>query len=260
MSNLLRIAVPAVSLLTVTALAGDARATDADEILETRHHSYESPQHFAIEFRVAPYRPQIDEDPGLTSAPYQAVFGDMYRAEIALEMDWQALRIPHVGTIGPGLSAGATEMSNRATLRSTGKPSGENTNLSIYPLYAVAVLRVDFFQRELHVPLVPYVKGGVGLAFWRASNDTATSEIKDAAGNVTSRGLGHTWGTHFAAGVAIHLNAFDPTAARNLDETMGINNTYLFGEYMMSDLKGIGQQNVLFVGTRTFLGGLAFEF
>jgi hypothetical protein len=259
-NDVLRFAVPTAALLTLALLSGDARATDAAEILETRHHSYESPQHFAFELRVAPYRPQIDEDPGLNSAPYQTVFGDAYRVELAAEMDWQVLRIPHVGTIGPGLSAGITQMTARAKRAGTQDDSGENTSLSIYPMYAVAVLRVDFFQRELRIPLVPYVKGGVGLAFWRASNDAGTSEIKDAAGNATSRGLGHTWGTHFAVGVALHLNAFDPTSARNLDETTGINNTYLFGEYMMSDLKGIGQQNVLFVGTRTFLGGLAFEF
>ncbi len=236
-------------------VAREARADDDLGVLDTRHHQYESPQHFAFEVRVAPYRPQIDEDPAIAgTAPYNAVFGSAYRVEVAVEMDWQALRIPHVGTLGPGLSIGTTGMTAKAKRRDNGQLSGEDTSLDIYPMYAVAVFRVDVLSRELHIPLVPYAKGGIGMALYRASNDTGTS----VAGG--DPGRGHTFGSHVALGLALRLNVFDPSAARNLDESTGINGTYLFGEYMMSDLKGIAQTNPLYVGTRTFLGGLAFEF
>jgi hypothetical protein len=237
--------------------ANEARAQEGSGVLDTRHHSYASPQHFAMELRVAPYRPQIDEEPGLTTAPYNKVFGNAYRIEVALELDWQVLRIPHVGTIGPGLGVGYTTMSSKAKIVSTGKDSDETTSLSIYPMYGVFVFRADVFQREAKIPLVPYVKAGIGLAFYRASNDKGTSV---STSKPDEPGKGHTFGTHLAVGLALHLNVFDQVAARNLDESVGINNTYLFGEYMMSDLKGISQDAPMYVGTRTLLGGLAFEF
>ena len=223
-------------------------------MLDARHHKYESPQHFAMELRFAPYRPQVDEDPQLHGAPYNTVFGDMARLEVALELDWQVLRIPHVGTIGPGLSLGYTGMADKAKIKKTGETSGETTSLDIFPMYAVAVFRADVFMREARIPLVPYVKAGVGLAFYRAYNDGGTSVVGDTPGK------GNAYGTHLALGLALQLNVFDRAAARNLDESIGINNTYLFGEYMRSDLTSSTQARALYVGTRTLLGGLAFEF
>jgi hypothetical protein len=54
---------------------------------------------------------------------------------------------------------------------------------------------------------------------------------------------------------------FDEYAAKNFDEAMGVNNTYLFGELMRSDLSGLGiQSSPLRVGESTWVAGLAFEF
>lgn len=234
-------------------------AQDESGALQPRHHvEYESPQHFDIEIRFAPYTPHIDYDPSLNGTPYRDTFGSMARLEVAAEFDWQAVRIPHLGTIGPGVAAGYTSMSAPAPFKNpppNSPPSVETTSLDIFPFYAVLVLRADVVEKELHIPLVPYVKGGVGYALWRAYNDGGTSE--SAAGVA---GKGHTWGSQVAAGVSLDLNVFDLTAARDFDNSLGVNHTYFFAEYMRSTLTGLGQAHALYVGTDTFAMGLAFAF
>ncbi len=241
--------------VSAIALPLTARADDESGVLNSRHRRFASPQNFALEFRFAPYKPRIDEAPELTGSPYTRTFGSMPRLEIAIEFDWQALRIPHFGTFGPGLSAGYTSMGDKARLKANpSQSSGEDTTLEIYPLYGVAVLRADVVMRELHIPLVPYAKAGVGMAFWRASTTGGTAQATDGVS-----GKGHTVGAQFAVGIGLHLNAFDKAASVNLDNSVGINNTYAFFELMSAQLTGLGQTHALFVGTNTWVTGLAFE-
>ncbi len=243
--------VGAASLLAVA----NARADEESGVLDSRHRRYESPQRFALEFRFAPYKPRVDDAPELNGkTPYADSFGTNPRLEIGAEFDWQVLRIPHVGTLGPGVSIGHTSISRKARLKSDPtRESSEETSLEIFPMYGVLVLRGDAVMRDLRVPLVPYVKGGLGFAFWRASNSLGTSEADNVSGK------GHTWGAHVAAGLALHLNAFDNAASVNLDNSVGINHSYAFFELMSAQLTGLGQSHALFVGTNTWVTGLAFE-
>src|SRR3954447_26169276 len=106
----IRVAAFALGALGLLA-SREARADDESGVLDSRHHKYESPQNFAFEFRVARYLPNIDSDPAFGGKhPYADVFGTTPRIEIAAELDWQILRIPHVGTLGPGISIGYTAM------------------------------------------------------------------------------------------------------------------------------------------------------
>jgi hypothetical protein len=254
--------------------AADARAQEREDVLGGRRRSFESPQHFAAELRFMPYTPDIDSEPNLHPAPaapagtascatssanpYQDVFGTSPRVMAQLEFDWQALRIPHLGTLGPGFAIGYTKMNAQATFTSKHNgqcTSDETTSLEIVPTYLVAVFRADVIWRELHVPLVPYAKVGLGYAFWRASNTLGTSHAQGIAGE------GASLGSQLAIGVGLNLNVFDQYAAKNFDEAMGVNNTYLFGELMRSDLSGLGiQSSPLRVGESTWVAGLAFEF
>jgi hypothetical protein len=238
----------------LVAIAGQASAEESG-ILESRHTRGMSAQNFAVEVRVALYQQQVDSDPALTSHPYANTFGGGFKYEVGLEFDWQAFRIPDVGTIGPAIAVSYTNASGLAPISRTTTSSAESTTLEILPTYAVAVFRLDVLWRQLHIPIVPYGKAGIGLAFWRASNTVGTS--------VSSTGVvgeGHTWGTQLAGGLAFNLGVLDPNSVRQLDEATGINNTYLFAEYMAEDLDGLGQKNSLRVGTDTAVFGLAFEF
>ena len=88
---------------------------------------------------------------------------------------------------------------SRTVKTTSGRDSSDETSLSIYPFYAVAVLRADAFWRDLGIPLVPYGKAGVGMALWRASNTGGTA----SEGNVS--GKGHSFGTNFALGIAFRI-------------------------------------------------------
>ena len=252
------------ALLAVMASAVDARA----ESFTTRRSRYETPQRFALEFRFSPYVPQIDKEPGLRivydasgkplGKPYEATFGTMPRLMFGGEFDWQAIRIPHFGSVGPGLGIGYTNMSTTAVLLRDNSPSGDETSLDIWSTYLAAVLRIDAPWRELGIPFVPYAKAGLGLGLWRAGNTGGTSEAKVGTGTVS--GKGYTFGTHVAVGLALALDFLDRSSSINIDQAVGINNTYFYAEYYLSMLNGIGQSNPLRVGANTWAMGLAFEF
>jgi hypothetical protein len=248
--------VKGLAAFTVTGLvllaSRDARAIELGT--PATEHPFRSAQNFALEIRLSPYRPQIDDDPNLGGAkPFEKNFGTKPRFFIGLELDWQAFRIPHVGTIGPGVGVGSVSMSRTVTT-ATGRESGDETSLTIYPFWGVAVLRADAFWRDLGIPLVPYAKAGVGVGIWRASGSGGTSSQDNVSGK------GTTWGTQAALGIAFALDAIDPGASRNMDNATGINNTYVFLEAYWLSLDGIGQKNPLHVGTNTWSAGLAFEF
>ncbi|MGH7270627.1 MAG: MXAN_2562 family outer membrane beta-barrel protein [Polyangiaceae bacterium] len=220
---------------------------------------FESPQHFAFELRFSPYTPNIDSDPALgNSAPYATVFGTSPNLYAGIELDWQALRIPHLGSLGPGLGAGYTSASGNAqfTRPHNGTlQSGETTALAIYPFSLAAVLRVDVLWRDAGIPLVPYLKVGLGYAIWRASNTLGTSSAQGVSGT------GASLGTHVALGLSLNLNAFDSYAAQNFDDAMGVNGTYIFAEWTRDDLTVLGIQNdPLRVGGTNWTFGLALEF
>jgi hypothetical protein len=249
-------------VLAITAAATALAASSTAQAIElgtpATEHPYRSAQNFALELRFSPYRPQIDEEPGLNGTPFASTFGNGRRLMIAVEFDWQMLRIPGVGTIGPGVGVGHTSMSTNAVTASGGA-SGDETSLSITPFWGVAVLRADTFWRNLGIPLVPYAKAGLGYALWSASNTGGTSEARDTTGALV-RGKGGSWGTQFALGIAFALDAIDQGASRNMDNATGINNTYIFAEAYWLSLNGLGQSNALRVGSNTWAMGLAFEF
>lgn len=247
--------------LTASAIAGAAAGKDQTGPLEARQRTYESPQNFAFELRFAPYRPEIDKEPSLGGkTPYHDVFGSMARLLLSAELDWQAVRIPHLGTLGPGLGIGYTSMGDNAFLiDGSGKRSGDPTTLDVYPAYLALVLRVDTLVRDLRIPFAPYAKAGVGAAYWHSETATTTALAKDANGN-SVKGNGYTLGTQFALGVALDLNPLDPYTARNFDNGMGVNRTYFFGEYMLARLDGLGMGNALRLATNTWVLGLTFEF
>ena len=144
----------------------------------------ESPQNGAFEARFGPYNPRIDKSVP-NGTPYQDTFGTSTRYMFGLEGDWQVLRIPHLGTFGPGLGWGYTRASGYARLTSDpGKLSDEQTTLTVMPLYLVGVLRADVLAREFGVPLVPYAKLGLGYALWWASDGGKTAQAGNVKGTV----------------------------------------------------------------------------
>jgi hypothetical protein len=254
-----------LAFFSALAYAPAASADDESGVLSSRHKTYESPQNFAFELRIGPYHPRVDTAPELgNKGPYQAIFGDSTRWAIEAEFDWQAWRIPHVGTLGPGVSVGYTSSSALAPLVTpvNGQAlSGETTSLTIFPTYLVAVLRVDVLNRELHIPLVPYVKGGLGLAFWEATNSGGTSCYAPAhSTSPCVSGYGKTWGCDLAVGLSLDLNFLDRRTSQGFDNATGVNHTFIFGELQDYNLTGLFQSTALYVGNHNWVAGLGFEF
>jgi hypothetical protein len=95
----------------------------------------------------------------------------------------------------------------------------------------------------------------LGYALWRASNTLGTSTTGGVSGE------GHSIGSHLAIGISLNLNPFDEYAAKTFDDSLGVNNSYLFAEWTREDLSGLGlQHNPLRVGGSSWTFGLAFEF
>lgn len=214
---------------------------------------FASPQHFAAELRFGGYYPRVDNELS-GGTPYKSVFGDSPKFYIGLELDWQALRIPYVGTIGPGLGWGFTESSATALVSGTETESGVDTSLTIMPMQLMAVIRVDELMRRTDFPLVPYAKFGFGFATWSASTTSGVSNV----GGVEGRGT--TWGTHLALGGMIALNWIDRSAAASMDEQSGVNHAYVFGEWMNAMLSGIGSRPQMDVGSSSWVLGVAMDF
>jgi hypothetical protein len=216
----------------------------------------ESPQHVAVEVRIGRYVPSIDSEFDGRATPYESMFGTDNRYSIGLEVDWQALRIPYFGTLGPGFGLEYTKISAEGFVTSSlgqaaPQRAGEDTSLTIFPMYAVAVLRADHFARETPIPLVPYAKLGLGAAIWTISGGGGTSSAQGLSGS------GISYGPQFALGGMLLLDSFDRSAAMEMDQNTGVNNSYFFLEWYVSQL-GIGG-NQMRVGTNTWVLGLALE-
>lgn len=245
--------------IVISGIASSSEAQaqeDRAEVFRSSHRMVESPQHFAAELRFSPFLADVDSDPLLRGqTPFADIFGASKTIMFSGELDWQAVRIPHLGTFGPGASFGYAMFSGNASITGTNQASAETTSLEIYPMYVVGVLRGDALWRELRIPVVPYLKFGVAAALWRASNTVGTSYYEGTAGR------GYTLGTQLALGVSFNLNVLDDIAARSFDEDVGVNGTYIFGEWTRADLTGLGfQSDPLRVGGTYWTMGIAFEF
>jgi len=212
----------------------------------------ESPQNGALELRIGRYVPQVDKS--VPGTPFRDVFGDKSRYMFGFEGDWQVLRFPHLGTLGPGLGWGYTRATGNAHITATDEPSAEQTALSVMPFYLVGVFRADVFARDFGIPLVPYAKVGLGYALWWASDGGTTSR---EAGVV---GRGVSYGPQYALGAMFLLDFLDQQTARDADNSLGINNSYIFGEWFNSELDAFGSKSHMNVGANSWVLGLAIEF
>ena len=234
--------------------AAQAQSTDEFGAYGEQDHSHgESPQYGIVEARFGPYYPRVDRS--VPGTPFKDTFGSSKRYMFGLEADWQVLRIPHVGTLGPGLGWGYTRATGYARL--TAQPdtlSDEQTALSVMPFYLVGVLRADVFMRDFGVPLVPYAKLGLGYALWWASDGGTTSRQNGVLGR------GVSYGPQYALGGMFLLDVLDEQSARDADNGLGINNSYVFGEWYGSELDAFGSKSRMNVGANTWVLGLAIEF
>lgn len=225
------------SLLLLTlvscALASTALARSPDTFDENYAPPIiiDSPQWFAFELKLGPYQP----------AGYRA-FKQTFASDrgwlLATELDVTAWHVPYVGQLNVGLGWGWANYD--AIAASASGTSGEETELTLYPMSLLAVLRVDALARYTVVPVTFAAKLGSDFVRWKATTGDATD------GNGLNVGL--RWGLQ----AAFELDFFDEKSARRLDEDFGINHTFILFEFFESKTRGTGD--------RSFQFGLGLQF
>lgn len=228
---------------------------------------------FTFELRFGAYYPQIDEEfsgpsgvAGCNKGPYECFFGKDAKFYFGLELDWTPLRIPYIGKIGPAFGWGIVTMNGSARDPNTNKAlSDQKTSLTIYPMHVSAALRIDEISRRTIVPIVPYVKGGLGFGIFNTGTSGGTSRIDpngtpdDKSDDVVGEGL--SIGPHLGLGGMLGLNWIGRTSSRALRETAGVDQAYLFAEWMWTSLSyGIrADRPGMHIGTSTWVVGLALD-
>ena len=218
-----------------------------------------SPRSMAMEFRLGPYKPDIDSGLANGATPSADMFGSGSHLLYQLEVDYDLLQT--FGTLAVGVGVGYFRETANAFVGtsggvSTGVRSFDETALRLVPVSLLAVYRMDVFAERWNVPLVPYAKLGLNYTFWK---------ITDGNGDVATltqggRGAGGTAGWQAAAGLALQLDILDPASMRELDSESGLNHMYAFCEYTHVDASGLGMGNRLHLGDNTWSAGLLLEF
>jgi hypothetical protein len=213
--------------------SAEARAPDTFE--EDYHEpvGIDSPMWMALEIKLGPYLPGRD-------AVRKSTFGDDRGWMLNLELDVTVFHIPYVGQLNVAAGWGWANYDAKAIVPSTGSRSGEETELTLYPLSALAILRVDVLARETVVPITFAGKFGHEWVRYKAT----TGERTDKSGFLP----GLRWG----AQAALELDFFDRESARRMDEEWDVNHTFVLFEYYESMTKGTGD--------RTYQFGLGAQF
>lgn len=219
--------------------------------------SAESPQNMAIELKFGAYRPAVDDEfsDAFEEKPFEKIFGSGGSLLSQFEIDYQFFSA--FGSLALGGTFGYTRSKGNC-LTPDGKKSKDTTSLSIIPLGVLFVYRFDLLQKNFDIPFVPFVKGGINYYIWW---------IKDAVGDVSKykdgkevEGEGGTFGGSFSFGLDFLLDFLAPKMAQTFDVEIGVNNTYLFFEYLMAYVDDFGNEKSIILSDKTFLFGIAFEF
>jgi len=213
-----------------------------------------SPQYGEFEIKFGPYRPNVDDQPGLSGTPYASTFGGSESMFLTtLELDWQFFRFDDIMSFGLGGSFGFMQEYARSKTES-GATSNDYTVLNVMPFAVLGVIRVDVLADQLGVPIIAYFKGGMNWYLWWILGAGETQES------------GGTLGWEIRPGIAFRLDGFDRMSARTFDNESGVNHSFIFFEYVFAIVEGLGQTDHMFLSPMnlgshgTWQAGLGIEF
>jgi len=212
-----------------------------------------SPQYGAFEVKFGPYRPNVDDEPGLSGTPYRDALNNDNMFLTMFELDWQFLQLRGIN-FGIGGAFGFGQAYAKAQTESGGA-SADYTVLNVMPFNLLGVIRIDVLARELNVPLVPFFKGGLNWYLWW---------VLDGGGDTAASG--GTMGWQINPGLALELDSLDRISARTFDNEVGVNHSYIFFEYVYAQVEGYGRDGYMYLSPTnmgdngTFMIGLAVEF
>lgn len=216
----------------------------------------ESPQNVAVELRVGPYYVNKIDSEFSGDGPYQSLFDGDPAWTFGLELDWQ---IWHgFGSIGVFGNASWGFFSGKGWDVEENTLSADETTLSLVPVALGAVYRFDVLAKRWNVPIVLALKLGLSYTFWWVKN--GVEEVTDASlGGSSYPGYGGTWGLHWGASLHFLLDFFEPHTAKIFDNEIGVNNSYLFVEYVGYWSNDFGSDASWDLSHNGVVFGLAFE-
>ena len=225
----------------------------------------QSPITGSFELKLGGYYPyRIDEE--LTAQGQPGAFEEFYGTDNMLygELVVERYIIRNYGKLGVGGHIGlarrkgevqtAAAMAGEDSEEATTDVPGE-TNFRVIPLRASVFYKYDYSAIHHNIPLVPFARAGLDYHMWRVVDGDGETSGNDDTG--VSRGARTGW--HASLGLQLLLDFVDPATAASFDLSWGINNSYLFGEYMISRVDSFGSQG-LDLSDEQWLFGLAFEF
>jgi hypothetical protein len=210
----------------------------------------ESPVWGNFEFEMGPYYPDIDSS--ASGDPFADIFGENNR--LLGEATGEYYVFDEHGKLGLGLSIGFTRLSGTNSISGSTITIEETTRFSIIPIRALVSYRWDYLVEEFEIPLAAKVQAGYNYWIWRSLD--AGGSVSTANG-ITGRGAKMGW--HIAARLEFQLNILTPQMAASFDNTWGVNNTYLYGEFEYAQIDDFGEPGFEFGGPSWRLG-MAFEF
>ena len=191
-----------------------------------------SEQTLAFELRFGPYLPDLPNPTAITPS-FGDELGRSHRIMGGIEVDWQALRIPEILSLGPGAGMGYTRLSNDGTYGDPPQPY--SAQLKIWTQWLWAVMRLDILQQKYAIPFVFYGKLGTARASWWSHNRPPYNyafEISDS---------GSAQGMAWALGAMFDLGFLEPERATRMDAISGVNHMYLFWEWYQFKLDDFGK-------------------
>lgn len=245
----LRRAAPLVAVVCLLGTSSGARAAEGAD--------------FQLQLRFGPYYPNVDSEsfPDLDRdageiEPFKKIYGSSSEFLFEAGLDYE---IWHgFGTVTVGGSFGFVQYLGKARTQ-TGEKSSDTTVFNLVPLRLTAGYHFDLLADKWNIPVVPYLSGGLSYYFWWALDgvgDTATWTDPDGDEHDATGGI---FGLHFSAGLKLLLDFLDEEAASNLQNDVGVVNTYLFVEFALSWVDGFGSSNHMDVGDETIMFGLMME-
>lgn len=218
-----------------------------------------------VSIGLGPYTPAIDSRGGAKNSggqgPYEAMFGG-YELMPMLTVDrylWTG-----VGQLGVGLAAGYMGKSAHAYTTDSdplavnrARSPGDTTSFRLLPLQLTAVYRLSYLDDNYGIPVVPYVRGGLGYYVWWAT--APDGSFSTAPTDAHNKARGATAGLVGAVGLAIRAERIDANAARSMHES-GLEHAGFYGEVNAGWVDGFGKATKLDVGATTWFAGIDFEF
>jgi hypothetical protein len=231
-----------------------------------------SPQRFSADIKLGPYLPDVDRNySGTGFGPYATIFGETDGMGVVkdeprkavmpvLGFDWQFFYVGGPLALATQVAffrdSASAILVNPTEEDTTIRSAADNVTFTVLPVSALLSYRFELLADRFKVPLVPYAEAGPTYAFWW-SRDGRRNISRDADGD---RGIGGVWGYTVNAGMMLRLDFIERSTAKKLDQTTGINHTYVFGEFSWSQLDNFGADSSMSVGDATWFAGLAIEF